>query len=130
MKSCGVVVEYNPFHNGHLYHIQEAKNVSDADVIIAVMSGNFLQRGEPAIIDKFHRTKAALSSGVDLVLELPYAYAVQHSDYFAKGAVNILRAIGVQSICFGSESGDAELFKTAYRKYKENKHTYEHELKY
>lgn len=129
MKSCGVVVEYNPFHNGHLYHIQEAKNVSDADVIIAVMSGNFLQRGEPAIIDKFHRTKAALSSGVDLVLELPYAYAVQHSDYFAKGAVNILRAIGVQSICFGSESGDVELFKTAYRKYKENKHTYEHELK-
>src|SRR5699024_6214900 len=72
MNACGLVVEYNPFHNGHVYHIRQAKKKSQADCIIAVMSGSFLQRGEPAIVDKFHRTKAALASGIDLVLELPY----------------------------------------------------------
>jgi predicted nucleotidyltransferase len=114
MKSCGVVVEYNPFHNGHQYHVQEAKKVSQAELMVAVMSGNFLQRGEPAIIDKFHRARAALTSGVDIVLELPYAFAVQHSDYFAKGAIQALYQIGAASICFGSESGDPEQFKTGY----------------
>lgn len=80
MQACGLIVEYNPFHNGHAYHIQESRKTSGADCIVAVMSGSFLQRGEPAIIDKFHRTKAALSAGVDVVLELPYLYAVQSSD--------------------------------------------------
>src|SRR5690625_4243086 len=106
MKACGLIVEYNPFHNGHLYHLQQSKTLTKADCMIAVMSGSFLQRGEPAIIDKFHRAKAALKSGVDIVLELPYPYAVQSSDFFAKGAVFTLNEIGADSICFGSESGN------------------------
>ena len=129
MKACGVVVEYNPFHNGHAYHVQKAKEVSHAEIVIAVMSGNFLQRGEPAIIDKFHRARAALFSGVDIVLELPYAYAVQNSDYFARGAVQVLHAIGASSICFGSEAGNASPFIAANLVQKERREEYEKELK-
>ena len=114
MNACGLIVEYNPFHNGHVYHIQEAKKASNADCIIAVMSGNFLQRGEPAIIDKFHRAKAALESGIDLVLELPFPYAVESSDLFAKGSVQTLHQAGAASICFGSESGDISHFSASY----------------
>ncbi|MFQ3545857.1 nucleotidyltransferase [Halobacillus rhizosphaerae] len=110
MKACGVIVEYNPFHNGHRYHLEQSRQVSEADCMIAVMSGNFLQRGEPAIIDKWHRAEAALHSGADLVLELPCIYAVEHSDYFSKGAVNILAETGVDSICFGSEHGSIDDF--------------------
>lgn len=106
MKSCGIIVEYNPFHNGHLYHIQMAKKLTDATVIIAVMSGNFLQRGEPAIIDKWSRAKQALSQGVDLVIELPFAYAVQSADYFARGAIKLLQALNCETLCFGTETGD------------------------
>lgn len=128
MKACGLIVEYNPFHHGHIYHIQEAQKVSDADCMIAVMSGSFLQRGEPAIMDKFHRAKSALASGVDVVLELPYTYAVQNSDLFAKGAVQTLQQIGVHNICFGSESGDISHFITSYTSFKENEPAYQHVL--
>lgn len=114
MQACGLIVEYNPFHNGHAFHIEESRKASGADCLIAVMSGSFLQRGEPAIIDKFHRTKAALSAGVDIVLELPYLYAVQSSDLFAQGSVQTLNEIGVSSICFGSESGDITQFTKSY----------------
>lgn len=110
MKVCGLVVEYNPFHNGHLHHIEAAREKSNADCIIAVMSGPFLQRGEPAVIDKFYRTRAALTAGADVVIELPYAYAVQSSELFAKGAVHSLHQMGVNSICFGSEIGEIEPF--------------------
>lgn len=108
MKACGLVVEYNPFHHGHLYHLEKAKQISSSDLTIAIMSGSFLQRGEPAMIDKFHRTKAALDQGVDIVLELPYAYAVQSSQLFAKGAILTLDAIGVDAVCFGSEVGEID----------------------
>lgn len=114
MRACGLIVEYNPFHNGHQYHIEQARTQSQADCIIAVMSGNFLQRGEPAIIDKYNRAKAALTSGVDILLELPFAYAVQSSHYFAKGAIHTLNEIGVSSLCFGSEQGTIADFITAY----------------
>lgn len=114
MKACGVVVEYNPFHNGHLYHLNAAKRITGADCMIAVMSGNFLQRGEPAVIDKFHRAKAAILQGVDLVFELPFPYAVQSSELFAKGSIQTLHAAGANFVCFGSESGDIELFLQAY----------------
>lgn len=124
MKACGLIVEYNPFHYGHEYHIQEAKKASQADCIIAVMSGSFLQRGEPAIIDKFHRTKAALASGIDIVLELAYPYAVQSSDLFAKGAVQTLHEIGVSSLCFGSESGNVSHFITSHTIFKEKESIY------
>ncbi|KHE71811.1 nucleotidyltransferase [Halobacillus sp. BBL2006] len=114
MKACGVIVEYNPFHNGHRFHLQQSKAQSGSDCLIAVMSGPFLQRGEPAIIDKWHRAKAALSAEADLVLELPYIYAVENSDYFSQGAVQILSEMGVEAICFGSESGRISLFIDAH----------------
>lgn len=104
MKACGIIAEYNPFHNGHAYLVQEAREKSDAEVVVAVMSGNFLQRGEPAIIDKWSRTKEALTNGVDLVIELPVFYAVQSADYFARGAVQLLQALHVDSLCFGTDS--------------------------
>ncbi|MGX1826521.1 nucleotidyltransferase family protein, partial [Heyndrickxia sporothermodurans] len=105
MNSTGLIVEYNPFHNGHFFHVEEARKRTDADVIIAVMSGNFLQRGEPAIISKWARAKMALQAGVDIVVELPYAFAVQHAETFAYGSINILHALKCNSFCFGSESG-------------------------
>ena len=110
MKAVGVIVEYNPFHNGHAYHLQAAKESAKADVVIAVMSGNFLQRGEPALVSKWYRTKMALLNGVDIVLELPYQFATQKAETFANGAVSILDAIGCHSLCFGSESGDIHSF--------------------
>lgn len=130
MKACGLIVEYNPFHNGHYYHLEQAKAKTNADCMVAVMSGSFLQRGEPAIIDKFHRAKAALMTGIDIVVELPYVYAVQSSDLFAKGSVLTLQALGVDSICFGSESGNIDTFIKGYDDYKDNQVTYQRELKH
>src|SRR5690625_2004865 len=94
------------------------------------MSGSFLQRGEPAIIDKFHRTKMALHSGVDIVIELPYRYAVQSSKLFAKGAIQTLYEIGASSICFGSESGNIANFITSYQTLKEKEAEFDRILKY
>jgi predicted nucleotidyltransferase len=109
MSTVGVIVEYNPLHNGHLYHLHESKKITEADNVIAVMSGHFLQRGEPALADKWARTEMALRAGCDLVLELPVAYSSQPAQWFAYGAVSILDATGVvDSVCFGSESGDLE----------------------
>ena len=110
MKAVGVIVEYNPFHNGHAFHVKKAKEARKADVVIAVMSGNFLQRGEPALVSKWARTKMALLGGVDLVFELPYRYATQQAEIFANGAISILDGAGCDSFCFGSESGDISLF--------------------
>ncbi|MBY6036207.1 nucleotidyltransferase [Fictibacillus nanhaiensis] len=114
MKATGVVVEYNPFHNGHYYHLQETKKVTDADCVIAVMSGNFLQRGEPALLSKWSRSKMALLGGADLVIELPYAFATSHAPRFAFGSIFLLQAVGAQSFCFGSESGDIGIFNETY----------------
>lgn len=106
LKSVGVIVEYNPFHHGHMYHLTEAKRISEADVLIAVMSGNFLQRGEPALVSKWTRTKMAIAGGADIVVELPYAFATQKAETFAFGAISILDALHCDSYCFGSEAGD------------------------
>jgi len=107
MKVLGLIAEYNPFHNGHLYHLEESKKLSGADLVVCVMSGNFIQRGEPAIVNKWARAKMALSQGADLVIELPLACAMASAEYFASGAVRILNDIGiVDYICFGSEHGD------------------------
>lgn len=130
MKACGLIVEYNPLHNGHLYHIEQAKKEIKADCTVAIMSGSFLQRGEPAIIDKYYRTQIALQSGIDIVLELPYAFAVQSSQLFAKGSVQTLNELGVDSICFGSESGDIYDFINMYTKRNENKTDYTSHLKH
>lgn len=110
MKVCGIVAEYNPFHNGHLYQLEEARKRTNADILIVVMSGNFLQRGEPAIVDKWTRAQMALSGGVDLVVELPVAFSTQAADYFASGAIQILNALNIDVICFGAESGGNEDF--------------------
>ncbi|MFS0869767.1 nucleotidyltransferase [Paenibacillus xylanilyticus] len=109
MKAVGVIVEYNPLHNGHVYHLSKARRLSGADAVVAVMSGPFLQRGEPAIVGKRARTEMALHAGADLVIELPVAYAVQPAEWFAFGAVSLLHRTGVvDSLCFGSESGDLD----------------------
>lgn len=109
MNITGIITEYNPFHNGHLYHLTEAKKNTSADGIICVMSGNFIQRGGPAIIDKWNRTVLALENGVDLIIELPSYYAVSSAEFFAKGSVSILHNLGVvNNIFFGSECGDIE----------------------
>src|SRR5690606_6201763 len=101
MRTVGVIVEYNPFHNGHLYHLQQAKKVTAADAVVAVMSGYFLQRGEPALVDKWTRTEMALLGGADLVLELPTVFASQPAEWFAYGAVAVLNATGVvDTLCF------------------------------
>lgn len=110
MKAVGLVVEYNPFHNGHLYHAQTAKRQTGCDTAVAVMSGHFLQRGEPAVVSKWARTKMALQSGVDLVIELPYLYAVQKADIFARGSVSILNELECEALFFGSENGISSLF--------------------
>lgn len=106
MNACGIVAEYNPFHNGHAYHIQQARLLTHCDVLIAVMSPNFVQRGEPAIINKWIRTQAALDNGVDLVVELPTVYAVQSAAHFAYGSLAILKLAKIESLAFGSESHD------------------------
>lgn len=108
MKACGVIVEYNPFHYGHVYHLEQARLQSQADVIVAVMSPNFVQRGEPALINKWQRTHAALLHGVDLVLELPTLYATQSAQIFAHHAVEILNRAEVSTLVFGSETNDLE----------------------
>ncbi|WP_239617106.1 nucleotidyltransferase [Cohnella mopanensis] len=109
MSTVGVIVEYNPLHNGHLYHLQQSKKITGSENVVAVMSGHFLQRGEPAMADKWARTEMALRAGCDLVLELPVAYSSQPAQWFAYGSVGILDATGVvDSICFGSESGELD----------------------
>ncbi len=109
MKICACIAEYNPFHLGHLKHIEYMKNVLKAEKLIVVMSGNFTQRGEPAVLDKFTRAKHAIIAGADLVIELPTALATANAEIFAKGAVNLITNLNVcDGICFGVESGEKE----------------------
>jgi predicted nucleotidyltransferase len=105
MKAVGLITEYNPFHNGHLHHLRESKRLAGADVAVAVMSGHFLQRGEPALVDKWTRAQMALNAGVDLVVELPLPWACASAPDFARGGVQALDALGVSALCFGSEAG-------------------------
>jgi len=106
MKSIGIICEYNPFHNGHLYHLNKIKEMFKDYRIILVMSGNFTERGDVSIIDKWKKTEIALKAGIDLVIELPYFFASQSADTFARGAIEILNELKVESIVFGSESND------------------------
>ena len=113
MKVVGIVAEYNPFHNGHKYQIDEIKREGDV-AIVAVISGSFSQRGEPTILNKFQRSEIALANGVDLVLELPFIYSCQNSETFAKGALKILNSIGITHLSFGAEDDDvASLYRIA-----------------
>jgi Predicted nucleotidyltransferase len=110
LNITGIIVEYNPLHNGHLYHINKTREKTNCDAIVAVMSGNFAQRGIPAIVDKWNRSKMALLNGVDLVIELPLIYSLSSAEFFAFGAVSLLNSLGViNNLCFGSECGNAEI---------------------
>lgn len=107
MNITGIITEYNPFHNGHLYHLNSLKEITNCDGVVCIMSGNFVQRGEPALVDKWKRTEMALLNGVDLVIELPTFYALSSAEFFAKGALSILDSLGIiNNIFFGSECDD------------------------
>lgn len=109
-KLC-IISEYNPFHFGHLYHLNESISQTDTDFKVAIISGNFVQRGEPSIINKWEKAKVALSAGFDLVLELPTLYAISSAENFANGSIKIADQIGSNYISFGTESGDLEKLK-------------------
>lgn len=112
MKINGIIAEYNPFHNGHQYHLEESRRLTGSDYTVVVMSGDFVQRGMPALVDKHVRTRMALLGGADLVLELPVLYATASSEAFAAGAVTLLDKLGVIThLCFGSECGNAMLLE-------------------
>lgn len=114
MKFCSIICEYNPFHNGHLYQLQEAKRRSDADAILCIMSGNFVQRGEAAVMDKFTRAKHAVLEGADIVVELPTVFSTSNAELFAKGALSVLSALPcVSTLCFGAENAEKEVFLLA-----------------
>lgn len=115
MRISAIICEYNPFHNGHLLHIKKTREQTKCDFLICLMSGNFTQRGEPAILDKFKRAEIAVKCGADIVLELPTAFAINNAEIFARGAVRILNSIKqVTHLSFGSECADVELLeKTA-----------------
>ena len=112
MKICGIVAEYNPFHNGHFYHIEKTKAETGCDSVVCVMSGNFIQRGLPALFDKWTRTKMALQNGVDLVIELPTFYATASAEYFAQGSIGLLDSLNVvDNLSFGNSCNDIKVLK-------------------
>jgi predicted nucleotidyltransferase len=113
MKVAGIIAEYNPFHNGHQYHIEKTREITKADYIIGIMSGDFVQRGAPAFLDKYQRTYSALQNGCDLVLELPVFYSTSSAEFFAFGAVSLLEHLGVcDFLSFGSENGLLDELRT------------------
>lgn len=106
MSIVGIITEYNPFHYGHLYHLHKAKEITHSETLITIMNGNFVQRGEPALLDKWSRARMALANGADLVIELPLVYGIRSAEYFARGAITILeKSKIIDSIVFGSEVG-------------------------
>ena len=105
-----IIGEYNPFHNGHLYHIKESKGLTNSDYTILIMSGNFVQRGAPALIDKWKRSQMAIENGIDLVVELPVLYSISSAENFANGSIQILNSLKiVNTLSFGSECGNISL---------------------
>ena len=106
-KVLGIIAEYNPFHNGHLYHIAKSKQETNAQYVISVISGNFVQRGNTSIVNKWTKAKTALLNGADLVIELPTVYSISSAENFAEGAIKILNSLGVvDSLSFGMEAKD------------------------
>lgn len=112
MNIVGVIAEYNPLHNGHIYHLNEAKKIAGADAVIVAMSGNFVQRGEPAILDKWERSELAVLNGADLVIEIPTVFSLGNARQYSRAAVMLLESLGcVSHLAFGSESGDINQLK-------------------
>ncbi len=108
MKAIGIIAEYNPFHNGHLYHLNKIKETYKDYKIVLVMNGNFTERGDVSIIDKWKKTEIAIKAGIDLVVELPFPFSTQSADYFSYGAITLLENLGVEKVVFGSESDNVE----------------------
>lgn len=130
MNITSIIAEYNPFHNGHKYHIETAKNTTGADYVIAVMSSSFVQRGDCAIYDKWVRTKAVLLGGADMVIELPVIYSTASAEIFARGAVKIIELTGIaDKIAFGAETDNIELIKTTAKLLYESPDEFTTELK-
>lgn len=128
MDFCGIICEFNPFHNGHEYIIKQAKKITGAE-IICVMSGDFVQRGEPAIEDKYSRAKKAIANGANCVLELPTIYACSNAENFAYGAVKILKAIGAKYIAFGIENTTLDILQTVAELKFENSREFQNNFK-
>ena len=132
-KVLGIIAEYNPFHNGHLFHLEESKKITGATYTIAVMSGNFTQRGSTSLIDKWSKAKSAIENGIDLVIELPVLYSISSAENFAEGAIKILNSLGVVDyISFGAETSNIDILEKVadilYREPKEFKAILSHEL--
>jgi predicted nucleotidyltransferase len=104
MKNIGIIAEFNPFHNGHKHFLETIKKEHSPNCIIAIMSGNFVQRGDLAIIDKWRRAETAVRNGVNLVIELPVPFAIQNAEVFASGAISIFSKLDIQYLCFGTEA--------------------------
>ena len=130
MRFCGVVSEYNPFHHGHAAHILQSREMTDADYVVCVMSGSFVQRGEAAIFDKWARTACALLGGADAVIELPLLYAVQSAEGFARGGVAVLDALGADAISFGSETDDIGALTAAAKAFSHETHRFKKALRH
>lgn len=131
MKVNGIIAEYNPFHNGHRYHIEKSKELTGADYTVVVMSGNFVQRGAPALVEKYSRARMALENGADLVIELPSIYACASAEYFATAAVSLLTGLGpVTHLCFGSEYGEIGPFRRAAEVFLQEPEGYVNCIKY
>ena len=133
-KVLGIIAEYNPFHNGHLYHLDNSKKLTGCNYTIAIMSGNFTQRGSTSIIDKWEKTKIALSNGIDLIIELPVLYSISSAENFADGAIKILNSLGiVDYLSFGSETSNINILNdianVLYNEPEEYKSILSHELK-
>lgn len=108
-KVLGIIAEYNPFHNGHRYHLEKSKEISNCDSVVCIMGGNFTQRGNTSVVDKWSKAEMAISNGVDLVIELPVLYSISSAERFAEGAIELLNSLNiVDAISFGSESGNVQ----------------------
>lgn len=129
MKILGIVTEYNPYHLGHRLHLNTAKELIQPDLTICVMSGAFVQRGEPAMVDMQYRSRIAIEEGIDVVIELPLIYSCQSADYFAKGAVMLLHEMGVTDIVFGSEDGNIDSFIEIAKGIEQNPVLYNNKVK-
>ena len=129
ITALGIIAEYNPFHNGHKYHLDQSLKESGADVSVAVISGNFTQRGEIAMLDKWTRAEIAVKNGVNLVVEMPVIFACNNAGYFARGGVEILEALGVSTISFGSELGNMDEIIRIARAMMENEEIIENKVK-
>ncbi len=130
MKTVGIIAEYNPFHNGHQFHIEAAKRLTGAERVVVIMSSDFVQRGEPAVIDQYARTRMALENGADAVFELPHYYALGSAEYFAMGAISMLDKLGIiDAVCFGSECGSIGKLREIAEVLLEEPVLYQNELK-